>query len=131
MNEKDLIIAIAISDKWTDIHEEDGSMLEGVYKGMLIGKHPDLKDCFLLIPHYTVNANAISSAARRMPITKRGYYAPFLRQIVMRDHTEDMKDLDSGIVIDLFFYEALQIQKCEAYAKAMGIWVEDETKGAS
>lgn len=129
MNEKDLLIAISKSDGWRDIHEEDGTLLDGAFKGILVGKYR-AHNYEQAISNYTGSLDPISIAAKRMPLTKRGDYAPILREIVMRDHNEEMKDLDSGIVIDLFFYEAIPFQKCEAYAKAMGIWVECETKGA-
>ena len=72
-------------------------------------------------PNYLTDLNAIHELALKL---RNKQYTVELRKIVMRDRKDFMEDEDSGITMDLYFYEATAPQRCEAILRATGRWVE-------
>ena len=73
------------------------------------------------VPSYLTDLNAIHELALKL---RNKQYTVELRKIVMRDRKDFMEDEDSGITMDLYFYEATAPQRCEAILRATGRWVE-------
>ena len=109
MSDDEIRIAIA---------EENGYSPDGDGKTWRTGPHT----IFTLdeLPDYPNDLNAIHEAALSLPLERRRGYAVQLRKIVLRDATDAMRDLDSGLVCDLFFYEATTHQRAEALLRTKG-----------
>jgi hypothetical protein len=69
------------------------------------------------LPDYPASLDAVSPVARSLAVHLRYEYTRALRAIVVRDATSGMNDPDSGLISDVFFYEATALQRCEALCR--------------
>ena len=77
---------------------------------------------FNRFPDYLNDLNLIHEAAVRLPYELRNDHVMELRRIVVRDATENMKDLDHGEIKDIYFYYATAAQRAEALLRTIGKW---------
>jgi len=108
-------IAIAKACGWKDVKKADN--------GAPIGLGP-LNHWYANIPDYLNDLNAMHEAALTLTLCDRSKYTMELRRIVLLEARDEMRDLDSGLICDLYFYEATAAQRAEAFLRTLGLWKE-------
>lgn len=78
-----------------------------------------------VLPNYLSDLNAIARIEAKLEYFNRTSYTTELRRIVLRDHSNEMINPDSGLIYDLFFYSATAPHRAEALLRTYNLW-EDQ-----
>lgn len=132
MTNDEIRIAVAESMGWGDIKRCGKSSMQPSDTGaQLRGTKDDITSSertYYFLPNYPLDLNACAEFEKTLEPFEWSDYTMAIRRIIQRDCNKPecyVPGSDrSQLIADFWFYHATALQRCEAFLRTRGLWVE-------